>query len=80
MATKKDERQLTNYQIVSVARAISSANMEAVALNNLDIDETSITHLKKTHWEDSETFIKEIIRAWAHKNEGPGQVQVSIFG
>ena len=78
MATKKDERQLTNYQIVSLARAISSRDMEIVSLKYLDIDSPIINKLRITHAKDSEAFNTAVFQAWAYKNEESDQVQVRV--
>ena len=74
MATGGDN-QLTNNQIVRLARAISSRDMESIALGYLDIEEETIKNLRDVRRDNVEAFNRDIIRHWMHKNP-LDQVQV----
>ena len=78
MATWREERQLTDSQIADLARAISSEDMETVAVGFLGIDEAVIINLRKTHWKDPVAFNREVLRVWTKQNEGNEQVQVQL--
>ena len=78
MATGGDN-QLTNNQIVRLARAISSRDMESIALGYLDIEDPVIKNIKHENRDNAEAFNREIIRKWMHRNPEPNQVQVSYL-
>ena len=71
--------QLTNYQIVSLAAAISSPNMETIAFGYMDFSDELIKSLKNEHRGNAEAFNRDIINKWASKNSGPDQVKVSYY-
>ena len=75
MATGGDN-QLTNNQIVRLARIISSRDMESIALGYLEIDDPKIKNIKHENRDNMEAFNREIIRHWMHKNPEPNQLQV----
>ena len=77
MASNTDG-SLTNNQIVRLARAISSRDMESIALGYLDIEDPTIKNMKRDT-DNAEAFNREIIRHWMHKNPEPNQVQVERF-
>ena len=68
--------KLTNNQIVRLARAISSNDMESIGLGYLGIEEETIRNLKAEHRENIEAFNRSLIRNWTNRNAGPDQAQV----
>ena len=70
------ENQLTNNQIVRLARCISSQNMESIAVGYLDIDDPIIKNMKYENRDNMEAFNREIIRHWMYKNPESNQTQV----
>ena len=68
--------QLTNNQIVRLARAISSRDMESISLGYLDIEEETIKNFKDARRDDLEAFNRDIIRHWICNNPEPNQMQV----
>ena len=70
------EGRLTNNQIVRLARAISSRDMESIALGYLDFEDETIKNIKYENRDNMEAFNREIIRKWMHKNPETNQVQV----
>ena len=79
MATSEEPRQLTNLQMVLLGRAISSHNMESIALGYLKFDEETLKSLRYEHRENPEAFDRDILKRWAYRNPGPDQVRVMIF-
>ena len=77
MATSYDG-QLTENQIVRFARAVSSRDMESIALGYLDIEDPIIKNMK-LDTDNAEAFNREIIRHWMHKNPEQNQCQVKKF-
>ena len=75
MATGVGE-QLTNTDVVRLARVISSREMESIALGYLGIEEETIKNFKAEKRDDAEAFNRSVIRRWAYKNSGPSQKQV----
>ena len=70
--------QLTNRQYVQLGRAISSPDMESIALGYLNVDLMIIKSKQFEHRGNSEAFNRDILRRWANRNPGPNQVQVKI--
>ena len=68
--------QLTNRQYVQLGRAISSPDMESIALGYLNIDLMIIKSKQFDHRGNSEAFNRDILKRWANRNPGPDQVQV----
>ena len=75
MATGGDSEQLTKRQIVRLAAAISSNDMEAIAEGYMNIDIETIKNLRDENQRNAQAFNREIIRYWAYQNPQP-QVQV----
>ena len=71
------EELLSNRQIVRLAAAISTSDMETVALGYLDLDEAVLKSLKTEKREDPEGFNREVLRRWSNMNHG--QVKVNYF-
>ena len=74
-----EEGQLTNNQIVHLARFISSQNMESIALGYLDIEDPVIKNIKHENRDNAEAFNREIIRNWRQRNSEPNRVQISYL-
>ena len=72
------EGRLTNRQYVQLGRAISSPDMESIALGYFNIDKAKIKSLKMEHRENTEAFNRDIIEIWANKNSDPNQVKVGF--
>ena len=68
---------LTNRQIVRLAAALSTSDMETVALGYLDLDEAVLKSLKTEKRDDPEGFNREVLRRWSNMNHG--QVKVDYF-
>ena len=75
MATGGDG-QLTNNQIVRLAAAISSRDMESIALGYLGIEEETIKNFKDARRDNLEAFNRDIIQHWVYKNPEEDQVGV----
>ena len=73
------EGQLTNNQIVRLAAAISSRDMESIALGYLGIEEETIKNFKDARRENLEAFNRDIIQHWVCKNPEPNQAEVQLF-
>ena len=73
-----EKGRLTKRQIVRLAAAISTANMESIALGYLDVDEEDIDSLKDEHKNNGEQFKREVLRKWLYKNSGSNQVKVRL--
>ena len=73
------EGQLTNNQIVRLAAAISSRDMESIALGYLDIEEETIKNFKDARRDNLEAFNRDIIQHWVCKNPEPNQAEVQLF-
>ena len=76
MVTAATSGQLTNNQIVHLARSISHDDMESIALGYLGIEDEMIKNLKTEDRENIEAFNRSIIRNWMYRNSGPNQKQV----
>ena len=74
---EKSKGRLTNNQIVRLAAAISSRDMEFIVLGYLDIEEETIKNVKYENKDNAEAFNRDIIRRWACQNPGDKQTQVS---
>ena len=75
--SESDEKQyLTNHQYVQLGRAISSPNMESIALGYLNFDEETIKNLHYEHRGNAEAFNRDILKRWANHNSGSHQVKV----
>ena len=70
------EGQLTNNQIVHLARVISSRDMESIALGYLGIEDPVIKNIKQENRDNAEAFNREVIRHWICKNPEPNQAEV----
>ena len=76
MATgKNDPDQLSRRQIVRLAAAISTDNMESIAEGYLDISPETVKNIRRDT-SNSEAFNRDVIGYWCHKNLD-NQVQVS---
>ena len=73
---KSDSRQLTNYQVVRLSQVIFGSSMESIALGYMNIDEQKIENLKSARRDDTEGFVRDVIKVWACRNP-INQVQVS---
>ena len=73
---KERSRQLTNLQYVRLGRAISSLNMESIALGYLNFDDETIKNLHYEHRGNAEAFNRDILKRWAYQNPSPDQVKV----
>ena len=71
--------QLTNRQYMQLGRAISSPDMESIALGYLQFDEEIIKSLRHENRGNFEAFNRDIIKRWANKNSGSDQVRVRAF-
>ena len=71
------EELLSNRQIVRLAAAISTSDMETVALGYFDLDEAVLKSLKTEKREDPKGFNREVLRRWSNMNHG--QVKVNYF-
>ena len=71
--------QLTNRQYMQLGRAISSPDMESIALGYLPFDEEIIKSLRHENRGNFETFNRDILKRWANKNSGSDQVRVRAF-
>ena len=69
------DSQLTQNQIVRLATAISADNMAAIAEGYMDISPEIVKNTRRDA-NNSETFIRDIIRHWAYRNP-ENQLQVS---
>ena len=69
---------MTNRQIVRLAAAISSDNMESIAEGYMDISPETVKNLRRDA-SNSEAFNRDVIRDWVNKNSGPSQSQVKIY-
>ena len=58
-------------QVCGSARAMSSRDMESIAVGYLDIEEETIKNFK-------EWFSRVLIEQWTNKNGRPNQCQVSF--
>ena len=76
---KMDCGTLTNRQIVQLAKAIASIDLEAIALEYFHIDEEAIRNLRSDQRESAEVFNRSILRNWMHRNRGTNQVQAWLF-
>ena len=74
---EKSKGRLTNNQIVRLAAAMSSRDMESIALGYLDIEDETIKNAKYENKDNAEAFNRDIIRRWTHQNPGHMQTQVS---
>ena len=74
---EKSKGRLTNNQIVRSAAAVSSRDMESIALGYLDIEDETIKNVKYENKDNAEAFNRGIIRRWACQNPGDKQTQVN---
>ena len=79
MEMKLLKGRLTNRHYVRLGRAISSSDMESIAVGYLNIDKAVIKSLKDSHRENTEAFNRDIIEKWAYRNSGPDQVKVRLI-
>ena len=71
--------RLSKRQYVRLARAISSPDMESIALGYLNTEEETVKNLRYEHRGNAEAFNRDILMRWAYQNPGSDQVQVKIF-
>ena len=77
MANNEESKgRLTNNQIVRLARAISSRDMESIALGYLGLEDETIKNVKYENKDNAEAFNRDIIRRWTYQNAGDKQTQV----
>ena len=69
------ELALTPAKIAELAAAISSRNMETIAVRYLDVDMESIESMRD-YYREPESLNREITRMWSYKNSSPDQVKV----
>ena len=74
----EDQNNLTNYQCVRLSQVIPCSKMESIALGYLNIEEGKIEQIKKARREDTEGFVRDVIKVWANRNPH-NQVQVSFI-
>ena len=74
---EKSKGWLTNNQIVRLAAAVSSRDMESIALGYLNIEDETIKNVKYENKDNAEVFNRGIIRRWTYQNPGHKQTQVS---
>ena len=74
-----DGGNLTNDQIVKLARAIATTDLEAIALEYFKIDEATIRNFRSDNREDAQAFNRSILMNWMHRNTGTNQVQAWLF-
>ena len=69
---------LTNSDIARLAAAISSTNMDTIAVRYLDMDPDTLESMRDQHRGKAEAFNREVIKRWAYKHSSPHQVQVNL--
>ena len=70
---------LTDYHRVRLGQVIACSHMESIALGYLNIDEEKIRNLKAARRDDTEGFVRDLIKEWAYRNPD-NQIQVrNIF-
>ena len=69
---------LTSYQYVRLGQVIACSHMESIALGYLDIDEEKIKNLKAARRDDTEGFVRDLIKEWAYRNPN-NQIQVRTY-
>ena len=70
MATEQTSRsmQLTGEQVVSLAAAIPTDEMRAIAEGYMGISQVFVKNLVYENIGQAEAFNREVIRKWAHQN------------
>ena len=68
---------LTNYKYVRLGQVISYTKMESIALGYLNIEEGKIEQIRKARREDTEGFVRELIKVWVNRNPH-NQVRVGV--
>ena len=76
-ANDENSENLTNYQCVRLSQVVSGSKMESIALGYLNFDEEKIKQLKESRRDDTEGFVRDVIKEWACRNPSD-QVQVRI--
>ena len=74
---QKSKGRLTNNQIVRLAAATSSRDMESIAFGYLDNEDETIKNVKYENKDNAEAFNRDIIRRWTCQNPGDKQTQVN---
>ena len=69
---------LTNSDIARLAAAVSSTNMDTIAVRYLDMDPDTLESMKDEHRGKAEAFNREVIKRWAYKHPSPHQVKVKL--
>ena len=77
MAT--NEGRLTTRQRVRLANAISSQNMETIALGYLGFDDEGLKLLIDEHKGHAQRINRDILQKWCNKNSGNTQTKVSFM-
>ena len=70
---------LTNHQIVSLAEAISSKNLEDIAMGFWNISFEEVSNLKWKHKGDQVAFKRSLLQRWLQEHPGPDSAKVSAF-
>ena len=71
--------RLTNLHYVRLGRAISTPDMESIALGYLNFDDETIKNLHYERRGNAEAFNRDILKRWAYQNPGPDQVKVRFI-
>ena len=78
MATGGD-CSLTPSEIAALAAAISSNDMETIAIRYLDIGSETVGSLRDQQRSNIEAFKRDIIQRWAYMNSASNQLEVFKF-
>ena len=76
LVTEGETEQLSIMQIVRLAVALPEQYMTTIAGGYLNISEEVIALLKYENRQSTDTFKRDILRYWANKNTGSGQITV----
>ena len=68
--------QLTNYQYMKLAEAISGHNMETIAQGYLNIDSETISSIKQDNFYKAAPSNRGMLEKWANMNMGRNQTKV----
>ena len=69
--------QLTNYQYMKLAEAISGHNMETIVQGYLNIDSETISSIKQDNFYKATPSNRGMLEKWANMNMGRNQTKVS---
>ena len=73
--TKDPPSKLAPRQVARLAAAIPANKMTYIAEGYLDIDDKTISKAKVENEDDTDAFVRQLIKHWMHKNPDD-QVQV----